>query len=877
MQNSQIFFLLPNCQSTTSYFVIQIQEKKEGKIISRHLYLDSLLIHFTELEQKMVRLLVEEEVKFLKSQGIFDNVDSIRLNEIHIEKSKTLYFLEMIAKLGNLYYKNEPLRIEKRASISYFLEGIEESFGGIKARGFFKKDKEIMAYSEIDFLFLSQPSFCIYKQVLYPVKADYPLKYIVEAVDFTQKQKEEFLEDKEAQFYPMLILKESLLCHSLPSLQPVLELKDKMGSFANLKIESKDASDQEKKEAYHYFEKDLIEVGYLLKPQGSSTYFCPLDKVIASLQFLIEMGWQVRDIYRRKVVLAVSEDVSISKMGSNIEVRGSIDFGSCKKEISEIVASCKKNERFINLSSSEVGLLSDSSTLKEVIEEFELDSKTVVKPLSSFVALREEKNHSLYKEKVDIDLNPLLDFLNSVNLKEEKDPDPSFIGSLRPYQRVGLNWLLFLKYAGFGGILADDMGLGKTVQIIAFLSHLKEKKPILIITPLSLRFNWQNELNTFLPSRTVRLYSKDLNLLEEDIILITHGQLKNCIDHIASLTFQAIIIDEAQVMKNPTTKIALAIFRLKGEVRVSLSGTPVENHLVELWSHFHFLQRDLFTNRDLFEKGALNEIPPQQLKKIAMQIKPFFLRRLKSEVAKDLPEKIEQTVWVEMDEAHKEVYQQTVAAYRGGFLQKIQKEGVKKHSLAILEAILRLRQVALCPRLCMDYHDDAIGYGSKWPLFVEDIKTLVEEKRKVLIFSQFTTLLSLLKKELDQSLIPYVYLDGTTKNREAVVSAFQTDEQIPLFLGSLKAASEGLNLTKADFVFLLDPWWNSAKENQAIDRAHRIGRKECVVAKRYITKDTIEEKMMQLKERKAKLFDTLFDLEESASSFSLDDIEFLFS
>lgn len=400
---------------------------------------------------------------------------------------------------------------------------------------------------------------------------------------------------------------------------------------------------------------------------------------------------------------------------------------------------------------------------------------------------------------------------------ETAPPSSLFQGKLLPYQQKGVDWLQFLYTWGFSGLLADEMGLGKTVQVLAFLSRLGTNLPILIVAPTSLLFNWRAEIDRFLPGR-------------EQISLISYAALRINEEEMAKQEFEVIVLDESNAIKTAATQTARAACKLKGRFKIALSGTPMENRLDELGSQFHFLLPNLI------EKSS-------DLETVKRRITPFILRRRKEDVELQLPEKIEQIVWIEMDEEQKNLYNQ------------VRKEGHGTSRMQILEAILRLRQICCDPRL--------IGGslpGAKMEQLIADVKDALEEKRKILIFSQFTSLLKLIQKEFSEAIV----LDGSTsvEKRGELVRKFQEEPEYPLFLLSLKAGGVGLNLTAADYVLLFDPWWNEAVERQAIDRAYRIGQKKSILAKRYLMAGSIEEKMLLLKRKKLEMADRLFDLEQ---------------
>jgi superfamily II DNA or RNA helicase len=395
-------------------------------------------------------------------------------------------------------------------------------------------------------------------------------------------------------------------------------------------------------------------------------------------------------------------------------------------------------------------------------------------------------------------------------------PAASFKGELLPYQQKGVDWLNFLYHSGFSGLLADEMGLGKTVQVLAFLSRLGTNLPVLIVAPTSLLFNWRAEIDRFLPGK-------------DHFVLISYTSLRINEESYLQKEFAAIVLDESNAIKTATTQTARAAFKLKGRFKICLNGTPMENRPDEIWSQFHFLMPDLIE---------------RNVETLKQQMRPFILRRKKEDVQLDLPEKIEQITWIEMEREQKELYD----SYQRG----IRIDGASK--MEILETILRLRQISCDPRL--------IGsevVGAKIQQLILDIEEGLNQKRKILIFSQFTSMLQLIRKEFSDAL----YLDGSTtaSRRGELVQAFQEDPNSSLFLLSLKAGGVGLNLTSADYVFLVDPWWNEAVERQAIDRAHRIGQKKTVLAKRYLALGTIEEKMLQLKGKKQAAADQLLDFD----------------
>jgi SNF2 family DNA or RNA helicase len=462
--------------------------------------------------------------------------------------------------------------------------------------------------------------------------------------------------------------------------------------------------------------------------------------------------------------------------------------------------------------------------------------------------------------------------------------------TLRPYQQSGFHWLQALDELGWGGCLADDMGLGKTLQTISFLQFLKDKYPgstQLVVCPTSLIFNWENELQKFCPTLKYHTHHglqrefSETHFEEYDIVLTTYGVVRNDLDELNAFLWQYIILDESQAIKNPDARVTKAVLQLRSVNRIILSGTPVQNNTSDLFSQFNFLNPGLLGNREFFNREFAVPIDKlgskektQHLKKL---IHPFTLRRTKEQVAKDLPDKTITVLWCKMEAEQRRVYDEYREGYRKNLLKKIDEEGIGKSGLYMLEGLLRLRQICDHPALVNKTEEN-----SQSSVKIQEIIREVQENagnHKLLIFSQFTEMLHLIQEEFDSCGISYCYLDGSTPlpKRKEQVEKFQEDETVKAFLISLKAGGVGLNLTVADYVYIVDPWWNPAAELQAIDRAHRIGQKRKVFAYKMICKDSVEEKILQLQQRKKMLADDLIQEDSNfIKTLSRDDIEFLF-
>jgi len=469
-------------------------------------------------------------------------------------------------------------------------------------------------------------------------------------------------------------------------------------------------------------------------------------------------------------------------------------------------------------------------------------------------------------------------------LKKKKTKLPPIQATLRPYQEQGFKWLQYLHQHNLGGCLADDMGLGKTLQAITLLSTIypREKMPSLLVMPKSLLFNWEKELHKFNPALTFYTYyahTRDLaEARQQHLILTTYAILRNDIEKFKETEFNYIILDESQNAKNLNSQVSKAVRLLQGRHRLALSGTPVENNLTELYSLFRFLNPAMFGSADEFNRYYTIPIQQNNDKEVAAELRrkvyPFILRRLKKDVLKELPRKIEQTLFVEMSDEQKRLYEQRRTYYHTYLKNQIDKEGIQKSQFVILQALTELRQIASIP----ESKSDNQIISAKREALLENILDATANGHKVLVFTNFINGVELIGEDLNQAGIDYVEMTGSTSTRarQEMVERFQQDPQCRVFLMTLKTGGVGLNLTAADMVFIFDPWWNTAAENQAIDRAHRIGQDKTVLSYRLITKGTIEEKIQLLQEKKKELFENIIASDSaSIKSMSENDIEFM--
>jgi SNF2 family DNA or RNA helicase len=459
---------------------------------------------------------------------------------------------------------------------------------------------------------------------------------------------------------------------------------------------------------------------------------------------------------------------------------------------------------------------------------------------------------------------------------------------LRPYQKQGVAWMRFLRENGFAGILADEMGLGKTLQTLAFLRFVRQQgsasKPMLIVCPTSLVFNWVAEVRKFTPSLSVLAlqgpdrHSLFVQIPSHDLIVTSYALIRRDAERYRELEFDTVVLDEAQHIKNRQTQNAQAVKLVRSQHRLVLTGTPLENSVLDLWSIFDFLMPGyLGTAQDFRERYELPISKEKDLKaqaRLSRRLRPFLLRRLKQEVAADLPAKLEQVSYCELTPDQRAVYQQVIEASRKEVLEAVGAKGVAKSRMVVLTALLRLRQVCCDLRLLKLEGVDPVSASGKLDLFEELLEEVVDGGHRVLVFSQFVGMLSILKERLTTSGIEFCYLDGSTTNRGEVVERFQKQDGIQVFLISLKAGGVGLNLTGADTVVHFDPWWNPAVEDQATDRAHRIGQTRVVTSYKLIARDTVEEKILTLQNRKREIIKaTIGGEEEFAASLSWDEIQ----
>ena len=491
-------------------------------------------------------------------------------------------------------------------------------------------------------------------------------------------------------------------------------------------------------------------------------------------------------------------------------------------------------------------------------------------------------------ELADVTMSRKLQKLTDFETLEEIPLPQCFKGNLRPYQKAGYNWFHFLKNYHFGGCLADDMGLGKTIQTLAILQKHKEdteaegsKSTSLIIMPTSLIYNWLNEAKKFTPKLRLMVHTGTMRYKSPevfsnyDVIITTYGISRIDTELLTSFFFDYVILDESQNIKNPGSKSYQSVRQLKSRFKLILSGTPVENSVNDLWTQMSFINPGLLGTQQYFQNEFVTPIEKKKdedkARKLQALIKPFVLRRTKEQVATELPPKTETLLYCNMSEEQSAVYEKVKSEYRNELLKSLEDGTYAKTQIQVLQGLIKLRQIANHPSMIDSEYE---GDSGKFENVVHTLANVLDGGHKVLIFSQFVKQLTIYREYFDQEKIPYAYLDGSTQNRGDIVKHFQEDQKTRVFLISIKAGGVGLNLTEADYVFILDPWWNPAVEQQAIDRTHRIGQTKNVFIYKFITKDSVEEKILALQQRKLSLSRALITTEESfIKSLTADDIK----
>jgi superfamily II DNA or RNA helicase len=624
-------------------------------------------------------------------------------------------------------------------------------------------------------------------------------------------------------------------------------------------------------------------------PREDGSWHTHTNKVPNAVRKLIEAGWHVEaegKIFRKPGGLRMEVASGVDWF----ELHGEVQYGETTAALPELLEAVRRGENTVRLGDGTYGVLPEEwLTRIGLVAGLGTAENGHIRFRGNQAGLLDALLAAQPEVSCDQAFTRVREQLGSFKGVEAAEQPAGFVGQLRDYQREGLGWMKFLQRMSFGGCLADDMGVGKTAQVLALLETRRELRakgepgrPSLVVMPRSLVFNWQEEAARFTPQLRLLDYTGAERGEESfegfDVVLTTYGTLRRDAPRLKDIEFDYLILDEAQAVKNAGTESAKAVRLLKGSHRLALSGTPVENHLGELFSLFEFLNPGMLNAANVFRiaGGGLRNVGEESLNLLAHALRPFILRRTKEQVARELPPKTEQTIYCEMKPPQRKLYNELREHYRNTLLGKIAREGMGKAKIQVLEALLRLRQAACHPALIdAKRADDA---SAKMDVLLAQLREVTAEGHKALVFSQFTSFLKIVRKHLDEEGTVYEYLDGATRDRKAPVERFQNDPDCNLFLISLKAGGLGLNLTSAGYVFLLDPWWNPAVEAQAVDRAHRIGQTQQVFAYRLIARDTVEEKVLDLQKTKRDLASAIISQDNSViKNLQKEDLELLLS
>ena len=607
---------------------------------------------------------------------------------------------------------------------------------------------------------------------------------------------------------------------------------------------------------------------------GDDRIFDFLSEGISSLKAHADV--MITDAVKRIAIRRPkSPNVRIKLNGGLLEM--SINGDLPPEKIGEILAAYRDKRKYYRLEDGSFLALDEKNMelFSELEKNFDLDAEKLAGKEMSFLAYRGMYLSSLLEKFPEVEVTGNKSYRAMTARSEADDTPVPLEDILRPYQKTGVRWLKGLADYRLGGILADEMGLGKTVQVIALLSYPQEKKrpkPSIIVAPTSLVFNWKTELERFAPALSIAVVSGSVSKRHEqlkgfrgDVIVTSYDALKRDLEYYEKKQFKYIIIDEAQYIKNQTTQAAAAVKALTGEVRFALTGTPVENSLSDLWSIFDFVLPGYLYNytkfRRKFELPIVRDNDAEAAEDLREQVKPFVLRRTKKEVLSELPEKIESTVYVEMEEEQKNVYLANLSRARNELEEELDRVGFEQSRIKILSLITRLRHLCCHPGLILEGYE---GGSAKLELCMELLKDSIGEGHKVLVFSQFVSMLGVIGGELEKEGISYYLLKGDTPPEERIrlVNDFNQDAT-QVFLISLRAGGTGLNLTSADVVIHYDPWWNLSVQNQATDRAHRIGQENNVQVFKLLVKDSIEDKIDELQHRKESISSSIIQASET--------------
>lgn len=825
MMIKMLFFqIYPKSTHIFSLRIFEGRKSPEGITfcLSKKIYAQDIKKHFPEHAD----LLISLQWKMQKGKGV--SFDTMYMQELILSEEVLAGVLRKLSNTNSICYGKKLVQINIFYDLECFFRKEQEDKDTIVLSSICKNGPHTFSLHKC---LCIHPRFCIYQNTLSFFKEDIERKWTPyfkdENIILHGREKKRFIED----FGDKILEKHTKECEPIP----VVILQDSKGMFANLygdyegtlvNIFDENTPCVRQKKQEELLLLDMQDAGYEIKKIGKASFYCSQPNVYNAIELLVGIGWQVLNKDRKKIVLEQSCSIKIMEEKQNLQLKGKITFSNGQSiDLQKTFSSLQRGDSLLEVGSS-VGLI-NPYILKKKIAPFVEKNQSFL-PTTEIGLL---SNASL--ECLDPKLDVWKRFISGDKKLPKVEISSSFQGTLLPYQEIGYRWLVFLYENNFFALLADEMGLGKTIQVLAFFSYLRKFFPVLIVVPKSLLSNWIAECKRFLPDINLHTYygtNRTICKSANSFILTTYGVLRQDVEKLSAQKFSCIVLDESTHIKNNNSQGHKAACQLSADFKICLNGTPIENCYEELIHQFHFLQPGFIKKKT----------PQEQIKK---KITPFLLQRTKEEVEIDLPEKIEQVVWLTMDKKQKEAYTQLLSTYQKQFPDL---SSVKEKKMHVFTAILRLRQFCLDPQL-IDIESPSV----KLIQLLEDLSQIAK-KHKVLIFSQFVKVLQYIHNLLEEKELPILYLDGRTSisQRAEKINLFQNSIDPLTFLISTKAGGHGLNLQSADYVFLFDPWWNEAVEAQAIGRAHRIGRKNTLFIKKYLLSETIEEKIYQLQKTK---------------------------
>jgi len=780
--------------------------------------------------------------------------DFVRKNYLLLQQHKVVYLLDSVetASLLNKFYKENELKIQRKNFLTFYKNFLQKLMRNYRVQLFMDSEIEDLKVKPGRLLYLIELGEHL---VLNPC-----LKYGEEEVALFGSERL-FGESKEGELFEYV---------------RDLDLEEE------LREQFLDMHDEFEKQSENYYL--FLDFKQMVKNDWFLYAFDRFQKMGFELVGYDDL---VRFKYNpNRPEISITGSSGIDWFDLRIEVK----FGDQILSIKEIRDAILNNQNYIRLNDGTIGLLPEEWVLKNttLLKTGELKGEDLRVSKLHF-SLVEALFEDIDQGEIVAELRRKKKALQNFSSIREIEPPTNLKIQLRDYQRSAFSWMNFLNEFGWGGCLADDMGLGKTVQVLTFLQHLANQDPTcthLVVLPTTLIFNWQQEIEKFTPDLTYQIHrgpdrgKNSDNFHKTNLVICSYGILVRDIEFFSQFMFDYVILDESQAIKNPNSKRFKAARLLKAKNRLVMTGTPVENNTFDLYAQMNFLNPGLLGSMAFFkEEFAVpidrdgDKVKVEQLKSL---IFPFILRRTKEQVAKELPSKTENVLLCDMGKKQRKLYDKMKQKYREQIMTRLDQDGLGKSSFYVLEGLLKLRQICDSPMLIGAENVDGLEDSVK----IDELMSHIMEKtsnHKILVFSQFVGMLTLIRKRLDQADVVYEYLDGATKDRREPVRRFQEDNTCRVFLISLRAGGVGINLTEADYVFLIDPWWNPAVEAQAIDRTHRIGQSKNVFSYKMICKNTIEEKVLKLQDKKRHLVSELISTEKSFfKQLKKDDIRELF-